>query len=146
MRVGFHVYCWELLVQNLEWKVLFHRILPILNMFQRNYFWPLKIDFVEGSLSLNKFEIKIVLDSRILYQQNEISKSYMDCQLILREKIMIPLWTARESKHSSISLQEKQEKLKWMMEFDFELLRVNTWSSIFCLNDPKWDRPQNSFW
>ena len=99
---------WELLVQNLEWKVLFHRILPILNMFQRNYFWHLKIDFVERSLSLNKFEIKIVLDSRILYQQIEISKSYMDCQLILREKIMIPLWTARESKHSSISLQENK--------------------------------------
>ena len=57
----------------------------------------------------------------------------MDCQLILRGKIMIPLWTARESKHSSIFLQDKQEKLKCMMEFDFELLRVNMRSSIFCL-------------
>ena len=62
----------ELLVQNQEWKVLFHRFLPIFNMFQRNYFRNLKIDFVEGSLNLNKFEIKIVLDSGILYQQIEI--------------------------------------------------------------------------
>ena len=60
----------------------------------------------------------------------------MDCQLFLREKIMIPLWTARESKHSSISLQDKQEKLKCMMEFAFKLLRVDTRSSVFCLNYP----------